>query len=119
MSEKKYHFITPTSTSLYAEQEILQPITFAQISGFASPSTKKHEFRIVHIAGDNTIASSEYKYLDESEYKRAINTVKPNKYKIYSVFSLKDIALPSYGDILLARSNILANDYDYSGVSTF
>jgi hypothetical protein len=118
MSNKRYVFTTPGSASFYAEN-VLEKIKIYQISAFPNPKDGKFEVREVVIDGDNNIETWKLLHLNEKTQQKLLKALRDNKYRLYSVFSLRTIDLPDCNDIALARSDMLNMDNDYSGFARF
>ena len=99
--------VTPSTTSFY------------QISLYPNPSTKLHHIRKFKIDGNDNITSVSNHYLKKSQYEQLIKNKKPNTYKQYSVFDLKQTNYPNKGDILMLKSNILSSPSNYTGYAPF
>lgn len=112
-----YHFITKQNDQQFTPPQQLQ--SFIQIALFPHPKTKLYHVRKFKIdEGGNVIKMMEYNII-KGQYEKLIKQKKPNEYKQYSVYSLKNIEYPSRGDILLLKSNILSTNSSYSGYASF
>lgn len=121
MSNKKYFFLTPKSTSLYDDDKIQQceEIKFYQIAIFPNPKVSKYEIREVIIDNLGNILRYKLYYVGENTHRKFIKSLRDNKYRLYPVYTLNDIDFPSCGDIILAKSGMINNDSGYSGFAEF
>lgn len=87
-------------------------IKFYQVCTFKNPGTDKYHARKFIINQKNEFVSAKEYRLKRSQYKKLLDTKKPNEYKCYSTYDLKNISYPSVSDILLAKSQILASNDD-------
>jgi len=117
-SNKKYTFVTPPSSSIYADN-VLSPIKFYQLCGFPNPRTNKYEIREVNINGMNEIEQYKILHVNHDTYQKIIRALRDNKYRLYTTYNLDHIELPTCNDITLARSVMLNRDENYSGFATF
>lgn len=112
-----YKFVTPT------DNEVVQPIKsftfFYQIASFAHPKTGRYHMRKFVCDANNRFVDIRDYYLNKKQYKTFMRTKKSKDYKCYSVYSLNNVSYPSSGDILMLNSDILNNDYDYTGFAPF
>lgn len=113
----KYHFVSPSE-----QQEQINPdkINFYyQICTFPNPSTSKFHMRKFVINDKNEfIAINDY-HLNKKQAKKFFSMKKPHEYKCYSVYSLEDVNYPHLSEVLTSKSDILSNNYDYSGFAPF
>lgn len=93
-------------------------IYFYQICTFPNHRTKKFNMKKYVIEGKQFLKIDEYN-LTKRQCKKFYKVKKPNEYKCYATYDLRDIDPPSMGDILMARSEILADNYNYSGFAPF
>lgn len=65
-----------------------------------------HEIRIIYFDEFNTIVETTIKYLTKKQFKYILRNVSKTRYKLFSVYNLKYVSLPSISDISIARSSI-------------
>lgn len=85
------------------------------------PKNGKHEVRKIKIDEYNKIYGTDTRYITEGTYKRMRETLPENSYRIYSVYSLKNIKLPNLNEIMFSRSpifNSMSNDNIYDNQFT-
>lgn len=121
MSERKYRFVCGSNTNALYNLDMMDmgKVTLYQICGFPNPKTGKFEVREVSINGNNDIESYVTHHISDDTRKKLLLAMRDNKYRIYSMYTLKHVGLPSCSDISLARSGILNDDNDYSGFAQF
>ena len=116
----KYTFASPPSNNLRdiePEEEYIS--FFYQIATFPDPYTKKFNMRKFIMSGNNDFLDIKEYNLTKKQAKKFYAEKKPNKFKRYSVYNLKDVGYPVMTDILTAKSSILSQDYDYTGFAPF
>lgn len=92
---------------------------FYQICTFGNPQTGKYEMRKYAInEKDEFVDIKEYN-LTKKQYKKFISTRKQHEYKAYPAYSLIHVNHASMGDVLMAKSDILATSFDYYGFAPF
>lgn len=117
MSERHYKFITPCSGD-NCVTPTFKPIKYYQICGFANPRKLKYEVRVVYIDENNDIVNYKLLNLDKKIYNKLIHSLRDNEYRLFATYSLDHIELPSCADIAVARSDMICNDYEYSGFAS-
>lgn len=118
MSHKHYVFTTPASASFYNDVK-LEEIKIFQICAFPDPKTGKFEIREVIIDGDNNIKTYRTLKVEKKVQRKLLRALRDNKYRLFPVYTLAHIELPSCNDISLARSAMINNDNEYSGFASF
>lgn len=84
--------------------------TYYQICQFKNKFTKKYETRKIvfdELGKILKIYEKEYNYEELSIFMKHH---RENKYKIYSVYSIQDVELPTTTDIICCQSELLNND---------
>jgi len=94
-------------------------IKFYQLGSFQHPINKMYHLRRYIINGKNEFINIKDYQLDKRQFKKFTTIRKNNEYKLYPVYDLDMAGVPTYGDILLAKSKILSNDSNYSGFAPF
>lgn len=114
----RYQFITPTQVE--ENKDAIKPIVhFDQICTFKSPYDGMYNLRRFFINSKYDFIDIKQYKLTKKQYKQYIKTTKPQKYKCYSTYELKNIDYPSIANIMTSQSNILDINYDYSGFAPF
>lgn len=97
---------------------------FYQICLFSNPKTKKYSVKRF-ITNTNTkkgvskFTSISEKKLNKNEFKKLINSLKPHQYNTYYSWDLSNVEPPILGNVITNSSELLNNDYDYSGFAPF
>ncbi|CAH6421464.1 Hypothetical protein KVN_LOCUS279 [uncultured virus] len=92
---------------------------FYQICSFPDQFTNKYHMRKFVINSENEyIAINDY-HLNKKQCKKFFSIKKSHEYKCYPSYNLDEINYPNISDILLLKSDLLSNDYDYSGFAPF
>lgn len=113
----KYKFVQPN-----AQQESEESADFSffyQICTFPDPYTKKFHMRKFIINHRNEFANVKEFNLSKKQCKKFFAIKKQHEYKCYPVYSLENINYPNLGEILGSKSDILNNEYDYTGFAPF
>lgn len=88
---------------------------FYQICIFKNKKSDKYHIRRYIIDENNNLFDIKENKLNDKQYSKLFTLRKPHEYKLYSTYTLEDIEHVNVSDILLANSDILSNNYDYSG----
>ena len=114
----RYQFITPTQVK--ENKDAIKPIVhYDQICTFKSPDDGLYNLRRFFINDKYDFVNITAHKLNKKQYKKYIKETKPQKYKCYSTYELKNINYPSIADIMTSQSNIFEIDNDYSGFAPF
>lgn len=84
--------------------KLLDPIELYQIATFPVSNKTYREIRIVYIDEYNRITNAITKYLTKKQYKYILKNVPSSAYKLFPVYTLNDVKLPSINDIMTSRS---------------
>lgn len=71
------------------------------------------------INGSNEFINIRDYYLSSSQCKKFFKIKKSHEYKCYGVYSLEKVNIPSLGEILGSKSDILNSRFDYTGFAPF
>lgn len=114
----RYKFVKPSDINTI--EETTQQIKFYYyICTFKNPDDGKYHMRKFVINGKNEFMSiNDYK-LSKSQCKKFFSIYKSHEYKCFSKFTLDDVNHPTLADIMTSKSDILANNYDYTGYAPF
>jgi hypothetical protein len=93
--------------------------SFYQAASFANPQNGAYHVRRFIVNNNNEFINIRDHHLNKKQYHKLLERKKPNEYKVYSVYDLKNVNYPSFGDVLAAKSSILATDYNYYGAAPF
>ena len=93
--------------------------SFYQIASFSHPKTGKYHVRRFVINNNNEFLNVRDHNLDKKQYYKLLKRKKPNEYKMYSVYNLNSVNYPVLGDILAAKSSMLATNCDYYGAAPY
>lgn len=118
MSNREYIFDVHSSQDLtYKTPDNIT--IFHQICGYPNPRTFKHCVRTLSVNGENEIIQTTEKCYDKKSLRKFLGSSRGNDYKIYSTYDLNSIPIPTCGELLIAKSEILSHDFDYSGFAPF
>lgn len=92
---------------------------FYQICSFRNPTTKAFHVRKFVINNKNEFANVKEYFLSRKQYKKLLEVKTPNEYKCFNTYDLKNIAYPTEADILVSKSQLLNNSYNYTGYAPF
>lgn len=92
---------------------------FYQIASFPDPNTGRYHIRRYVVNGKNEFSSIIEHYITKRKYEKFIASKKKHEYNMYSVYDLDVVGPPKLTEILMAKSEILANNSDYSGFANF
>ena len=92
---------------------------YYQICTFPDPHSKKFHMRKFIINGKNEFVDVLDFKLSNKQCKKFFAIKKKHEYKCYPMHNLNNVDYPNMGDILMSKSDILGNDYDYSGFAPF
>jgi len=107
IKEVKFKFVDPNKYFGGTNAVNDEIITFYQVCHFENPETKKYEIKKYFVNQNNEIVNFKFFKLDKNEHDKFIKLKPPNKYKLYSVYSLSMIKNPTLDDIETSRSRIL------------
>ncbi len=115
----KYHFVGPSNPEEQFVQHTGEPRYFYQICTFKHPDTNKYHMRQFVIGDDSHFLDIRDLYLSKSDCKKFYKRFKRHKYKRYDVYTLDAIPAPTLYDIETSHSELLNNDFDYTGFAPF
>lgn len=92
---------------------------FYQITSYPSPKTNTHHLRKFKINKEGEIIEEKNYQITQKQFEKFIKVKNANEYKCYACFNLKNVGYPKMGEILMAQSNILSNNHDYTGYAKF
>lgn len=118
MSFKEYVFDIPEKQEL--SYKIPTEVTiFHQICAYPNPKSQLHCVRTLHVGGNNEIIHQHEKCYQKKALQKFIQSSRGNDYKMYSTYDLNSIPLPTCGELLVAKSEMLSHDYGYSGYAPY
>lgn len=103
----------------FDEEPEEQLSSFYQIASFTHPKTGRYHVRRFVINNNNEFLNVRDHYLDKNQYYKLLKRKKQNEYKMYSVYNLNSVNYPVLGDILAAKSSMIATSCDYYGPANF
>lgn len=110
---RKFRFVPKKRDLLLNDSTSFSPVVFYQIALF---KTKKgYEVKRFYFDNNDRLLDISKAFMSKEKVEKFVDSNKSNIYKIYSVYTLDEVPYPSTSDITLARSDIIQNDYDYSG----
>jgi hypothetical protein len=112
-----YHFVS--NNDIPNEYNGEKPTHFYQLASFANPKTGTHNMRKYTINYLNEFLNVEIFNLTKKQYNHFLKDKKLQKYKLYNVYDLKLVSHPTIHDIMTSKSDILQNNYDYTGYAPF
>lgn len=95
------HTYTPV-TKLY---------NYYQICTFPNPKTGKYHIRKFVLDERENFINIIEKGFDEDRYRKANKLIKDNEKKYFSTYCFDQIKYPTVGEVLLAQSDLLNNNY--------
>lgn len=114
MKRPTYEFSTTKDPSLLPKTP--EEICFVyQICTFKNPRTHKFHMRKFTLNGENQFIRLHNYRLSKKQCKLFFKIKKAHEYKCFSTYTLEEIEYPKLGDILMARSNILSMNHNYTG----
>lgn len=118
---KKYRFIVPDDKNfIFSPDYDLHKITrYYQVCGFKNTESNKFHARRFTINVNNEFVDVKDIRLNDKQYKKLLDNIPPNQYKLFSTYSLSNVNYPSFSDILTAQSDILCNNFNYTGCMPF
>lgn len=114
----RYHFVTRKEPDHY-ENDADDYTFYYQICTFPNPRTNRFDMRKFIINKNNEFVAVKEFNLTKKQCKKFYNYKKTHQFRNYPVYTLNDIDYPSISDILTAKSDILRNNYDYTGYAPF
>lgn len=116
----KYTFKKPPSNDLRDIEPNEEEISFFyQVASFPDPSMNRYHVRKFVISGNNRFLDVREYRLTKKQLKKFYLEKKPHEFKRYAVYTLEDIGYPLMAEIITSRSDILSQDYNYSGFAPF
>jgi hypothetical protein len=117
MSAREYVFGTQSSQNMtYVPPKDI--LIYHQICSYPNPKTHMYCVRTLKINGNNEIIQRTEKCYNKRMIEKYLKSSRGNDYKLYSTYDLNSINLPSCGELLIARSELLTHDYEYTGYAT-
>lgn len=101
------------------QEPIINNKTFLQIATFPNSKTKLFHVRKFTINNDNQFIGIKDYYINLCTYNKLLNKRRRNEYKLYAVYDLNTVDVPSLSDIFILKSDILGTDYNYYGSAPF
>lgn len=118
---KRYTFVQPqdpNDLTGFREEDTIH--FFYQLATYPNPKrSKKFHMRKFIINGKNEFQDVQEYYLTRNQYDRFIKSKKCHEFKAYSVYDLENVSYPTMADIQTAKSDIICNEYDYTGFAPF
>lgn len=118
----KYQFVTRGDSKTLESPNPTEKLTyFYNICAFPDDHSGRYHMRQFLYDGDQFISTKDY-HLSKSSYKKFFKSKRPNEYKVYNLRCLDDNTCtrgPTLHDMNLANSELLNNDYGYSGYAPF
>ena len=124
MSRQKYNFAHHVTTDFIYdantlinkhEQYSYKGVDIYQLSSFKNPSSKFYHVRRFAITPNNEIASVKEYRLTHEQITTLKDKLKHNQFKSFAVYNFDDVAYPDINDMLLAQSQMISHDNDYTG----
>lgn len=113
----KYRFVPKKRDIMTNDHVKYDPVIYYQIALY---KTKRgYEVRRVFIDGEDRVRDVRVAYFSKDRVEKFVETKKSNLYKVYPVYSLKNIPYPSTADITTARSEMILVDHNYSGYAPY
>ncbi len=118
---KRYEFIIPDQKDFFFTPSFntVKVTRYYQVCMFRNPKTNKYHARRFIVNANNEFTDIQELQLDEKKYARLLDLVSPNQYKTFATYSLDHIDYPSFSDIITAQSEILCENYNYTGNAPF
>ena len=93
--------------------------TIYQIAQFKHPSNGKYHIRKYIIKDDCSEMICKEGYISLEKVNSLMNRYKRNRYTVFPVYNLQQIAHPSMGEILNSGSQLMEGEHNYTGHSLF
>lgn len=107
----RYEFVSRKDVEEQNNNYAGQMTDYYQICAFRNPKNDKfHMRKFVLDEKDNIMSVREY-YLSERKCKQFFKTKNEHQYRCYPSYDLDNVNYPVMGDILAAKSPLLANNY--------
>lgn len=118
---KRYEFIIPDQKDFVFTPSFntIKATRYYQVCIFKNPKTNKYHARRFIVNANNEFTDIDELRLTDRQYKRLLDLATPNQYKTYSTYTLDHIDYPCFSDILTAQSEILCENYNYTGNAPF
>lgn len=111
----RYKFVSEFNETVKPKEIVY----YYQLASFKDPKTNKYNIRRFTINENDEFIDVKETSLNSKEFRKFIKTQKPNKYKVFSVYTLDIIQYPTLSDISLCKSEILSKNNEYYGYAPF
>jgi hypothetical protein len=97
---------------------------FYQICLFPDPKTKRYSVKRFIYKTDIKTGISKFVSVSQigltaEQHQSFLYSLKPHQYNTFSTYDLSDVDPPKLADVLINSSELLNNDYDYSGYAPY
>lgn len=118
---QKYEFVTVDNKDLVFSPtyDSLKVTRYYQICTFKDPYSNKYNARRFVTNVNNEFVDIKNIRINDRQFKKIMDLIPSNKYKLFSTYSLDHIPYPSFSDILTAQSDMLCSDNQYTGCAPF
>jgi|688.fasta_scaffold636774_1 hypothetical protein len=113
---RKYKFVSSFDKP---EDIIVSTASFLQIASFPNPKNKLYHIKKFIINQNNEFIDAKEYFLNKNKYEKLLKIKRKNEYKLYAVYDLNTVNVPSLSDILMLRSTILGSDHYNYGFAPF
>lgn len=115
----KYHFGGPSEETPSPDLDASNLSFFYQICAFPHPKTGKYQMRKFVVNSKNEFINIQDYYLNKNQCRKFFATKRDHEYRSYPTYSLSDVTRPHMSEILMSKSQIMNNNYDYTGFAPF
>lgn len=88
---------------------------FYYFSIYPNPQTNLYQMAKFYINGDNLIIQREYFNINKKQLKKYTGFLNINLFKLLPVYNISQADLPNLSDIIASKSEILNNNFNYTG----
>jgi hypothetical protein len=115
MNNIKYNFTVGQSCDYNGNNSNNTITRYYQVALFPNPNTSKYNVRMFFVNYNNEYTDIKTFNITKKQLKQFLANTNSKQYKMYSVYTLDNVNYPLSGEILLSKSDILENDYNYTG----
>lgn len=118
---KKFQFITAEDADNFTGtmDSVGGVCMYYQVTTFPNPKTNRYHVRKFVINESNEFVSIKDYYLSTKTRDRLTETKRPSQYKLFNVYNLETVVYPNMNDIMVARSDLVKSDADFTGFASF
>lgn len=114
-----YTFITRQNQDSFDKPQSTPTKSYYQIAQFPHQTTKLYHIKKFKIDDGHNIVKVTEHNVKKQHWEQLQKQKKTNEYKLYSVYTLKNVPNPNGSDIQMLMSNMLSNNTNYTGFASF